>query len=696
MIYNQVGDKAGQAAAYGELADIFGERNSSLKDLDRALHYYHLAHDLGYEAPLELVEIYLQNHRYSEAIEQARANLSGCLKMKDTSCEANALISLSEGEGLKGDLSAATVSLTRAEPLVAKERDYYLQGRLYYAQANVQRLSRHFDKASKTYEQLIDLIEQTKGQLGGKNLGLVGDTYDFIYDELIDSLYSLREGQNASEQSAIEALKYTEANKAREFVHFWGRGFVDATKRQLPSDLLEQERIVVSKRQRLQAELQNAFSSGVGDPIQIRRELDSATKNLDQFVLSLRKSYPTYASLEYPEAVALQHIPLHAGEMLVEFKVTDDSTFVWMIRGRQTEGNELTAFYRVPQKREWFQQRVFALRDAFNSHNPDAFDPHISEELFRVLFPGNYGTELLRSKSIVFVPDDVLFLIPFELLSPDATKGTFDLLSTPTKYYPSALSLQIARQAKRRSDWKNAFLGVGDPITSPEDERFGLATALARTDLASVQQVEPEGEGQLPQKARARGYSFERLPATAAEIQDISKLLAQRDEPVVVRLGIQATNQALLETDLAQFRFIHFATHGVLPVDTGIREPALILSFDGTSPEHMFLYASDIVQLRINAETVVLSACNTGSGKVTRAEGVMSLGRAFMTAGAESVTVSLWQVSDTSTQIFMERYYENLLRGKTKSEALSLARVSLFENGFKSPFFWAPFILTGE
>ena len=106
---------------------------------------------------------------------------------------------------------------------------------------------------------------------------------------------------------------------------------------------------------------------------------------------------------------------------------------------------------------------------------------------------------------------------------------------------------------------------------------------------------------------------------------------------------------------------------------------------------------SEILGLKINAETVVLSACNTGSGAISWAEGVMSLGRAFMTAGAESVTVSLWEVSDESTQIFMEEYYRNLIAGKAKPEALAAARSSLFskDKRFANPFYWAPFVLIG-
>jgi CHAT domain-containing protein len=111
----------------------------------------------------------------------------------------------------------------------------------------------------------------------------------------------------------------------------------------------------------------------------------------------------------------------------------------------------------------------------------------------------------------------------------------------------------------------------------------------------------------------------------------------------------------------------------------------------------MLLSMSEILGLKIHADTVVLSACNTGSGAVSHAEGVMSLGRAFMAAGAESVTVSLWQVSDESTQLFMREYYENLIAGKSKAEALSIARSYLFaDKRFTNPFYWAPFVLIGD
>ena len=110
----------------------------------------------------------------------------------------------------------------------------------------------------------------------------------------------------------------------------------------------------------------------------------------------------------------------------------------------------------------------------------------------------------------------------------------------------------------------------------------------------------------------------------------------------------------------------------------------------------MRLSMPEIIGLKLRSESVVLSACNTGSGNISRAEGVMSLGRAFLAAGSSSLTVSLWQVSDASTAVLMKHYYEGLLAGKQKSVALAEARYAVFASGDKDPFFWAPFVLIGE
>ena len=248
------------------------------------------------------------------------------------------------------------------------------------------------------------------------------------------------------------------------------------------------------------------------------------------------------------------------------------------------------AFYRISKKRDWFLDRLSGLRKSLNSGQVGAIDWKVSEELFAELFPPDIARIVLSSQEIIFVPDDVLFILPFELFSPEASKGRFVFLNKPTSYYPSAVSLRLARNASHQSNWQEAFLGIADPITSPEDDRFEVAGAL-KSPESSSNQTQNRGDERRspdPDRLKARGFSFERLPGTAIEVQSIASLIKARNETVDVRSGASATKGELLDTDLSKFRFVHFATHGVLPVDTGIKEPSLVLSYDGVALSHSF------------------------------------------------------------------------------------------------------------
>jgi CHAT domain-containing protein len=364
--------------------------------------------------------------------------------------------------------------------------------------------------------------------------------------------------------------------------------------------------------------------------------------------------------------------------------------------------NELVLFYKIPKTRAWFQERVSQLRRALNSgQHSESVDWKAAEDIFGALFPRGVSGIVTTSQSLIFIPDDVLFTLPFEVFSPNASQQEFVFLKVPSTYYPSATSFRLARNASHKTSWQEGFLGLGDPINSPQDQRYDVLEAVKFSRGDSSSRAAETSENQSvpvdePSRLRARGFRFERLPGTAIEIRNIASLLQEANEKVEIRLGSDATKNNLLNTDLSKFRFLHFATHGVLPVDTGIKEAALVLSYDGLNPAHMFFSMSEILGVRLSAESVVLSACNTGSGAISRAEGVMSLGRAFLAAGSSSVTVSLWKVADESTAEFMGKYYRSIVAGKAKNVALAEARQALFAGRYKNPFFWAPFILIGE
>jgi len=707
-IFEQMKDEAGAAAAKAELINIYGDRTSSTQDFDRALSLYEEQERQGHGANLvlDVLEIYLQKGLYQKAIPLAKSAASRCEQTHDAECEAHALISLAEVQRAAGDLRASAATMQRAGRLVELSSNFYLHGRLLYGEANLKRSQGADADAVAIYERLISLLEGVKGQSDANDQRAVSETYGFIYDELISSLYSVskRNRDPADDHIASVAFKYAEENRARQFAQSWGRTFVEEMRKTLPATVQAEEHSLNVRQDRLNA-TQTASLGGDTRPAQspIERSADNSHKlETDRvaFIGRLRETYAQYAAVAYPASVEMENLLLRDGETLVEFKATNNAVFVWIVRKESGQRNKLVAFYSVEQPRVWFQQRIMSLRNALNQAQLGNMDWSPSEELFRALFPAPHAAQLLASKVITFVPDDLLFVLPLELLSPHAADGVFPLLGVPTRYYPSAASLNLVRSVGNSGPWGEAFLGIGDPITSPNDDRYPLTRigngTIARTRLASSPPQEDNTFDSQMKRIRSRGFSFERLPGTAAEVQGIAKLFKSKGQVAETRLGLDATTTSVLETDLTRYRYIHFATHGVLPTDRGINEPALVLSLDGANPTQMFLPMSQILQLRIKADSVVLSACNTGAGSVSRAEGVMSLGRAFLAAGASSVTVSLWQVSDESTVLFMEEYYRRLLLGESKDKALADARMKLFIGRYKDPFYWAPFILIGE
>jgi CHAT domain-containing protein/tetratricopeptide (TPR) repeat protein len=707
-LFEKIGNREGQAACWAHLTSIYSDRTSSLKDFDRAQECYRKALEFGYGKTLglDLLEIYLQTEKYGEAASIAKEDIEACLKQKDTSCQAHGLISLSEAERLRGNLKASRSALNVARPLVAESAELYLKGRLQYQGSRLLASEGKFNEALSSYQQLIALIETIKGRLGTQEQKGLAENYSFIYDELVALLYSMSKDSVKDRLSlASTALQYAEKNKARQFAESWGRVFKSQMALSLPASVREREQSLYSQRDRITAKLEEASDSA--NPSEratvasLRSDLLGVQSQIQVFLKGVRSVSPRYAAIAYPEDITIPNLPLRRGETLVEFKMTENSTFVWMVQNPDGKANQLEAFYEVPKKRTWFVDKISSLRNQLNSARPEAVDLQLCEELFLALFPSAAAKLIEDSTDLVLIPDDALFILPFELYSPEASTGKFPLLRKATTYYPSAVSLRLARTVKLPSRWAETFLGIADPITSPEDERFELVRLQKTPELkgpASERGSSEKAPGIAPdlEKFRSRGFSFERLPGSATEVQNIASLLKDRKETVEVRTGVDATKSKLLDTDLSKFRFLHFATHGVLAVDTGVREPSLVLSSDGEDSSHMFLSMSEILGVKLQPESVVLSACNTGSGKISRAEGVMSLGRAFLAAGAESVTVSLWQVSDDSTALLMESYYKGILGSKKKSAALAEARFAVFASGSTNPFFWAPFIVIGE
>ena len=194
-----------------------------------------------------------------------------------------------------------------------------------------------------------------------------------------------------------------------------------------------------------------------------------------------------------------------------------------------------------------------------------------------------------------------------------------------------------------------------------------------------------------------KDIEFPPLPETEIEVKEIAKTMGIADKPPDVLLSVMANETEMRKTGLERYKYIHFATHASLPgMIQGINEPFILLGqVENKDKDDGFLTLSEVLDLRLNADMVVLSACVTGVGKEVEGEGVANFARAFQHAGVKSVVVSLWEVASDPAVEYMEKFYEYLKAGKSRSEAMRLARNEI-KAKYPNPFYWAVFILHGE
>jgi CHAT domain-containing protein len=201
--------------------------------------------------------------------------------------------------------------------------------------------------------------------------------------------------------------------------------------------------------------------------------------------------------------------------------------------------------------------------------------------------------------------------------------------------------------------------------------------------------------GDSPAAGSVRARHLEPLRGASREVQAVA---ARYGADARVYEGAQATEERVAsDPDVRGAERLHFAVHGIV-CQPRPEQSGLVLALDDDAAEDGVLTMPEIFRLDLNADLVVLSACESGTGKLVWGEGVFGLARAFFYAGASSLVVSLWQVSDRSTADLMTAFYERLDAGDDKAEALRRAKLRLIDEGgaFAAPFHWAPFVLLGR
>ncbi len=422
--------------------------------------------------------------------------------------------------------------------------------------------------------------------------------------------------------------------------------------------------------------------------------------------------YSTASIPAFLDAPSIESLYLH-DELLIEYEVTDSATYAILVYS-----DSILCFHKILVSRDLLTLKVEGLRSSLiRKPGVAGFDVELGHELYNILVkPVSY---LIPERSdLVVIPDEMLWLIPFEVLvvdtiqSDSSAAGLFpfselnyvDYLGDThsISYYHSAQVLASNRSRnKPNKNWRSVLLAIGDPVINDNDGRLELIRYNDANVNCSVDK--PPGD-----RSDIQLSQLQRLTGANDEILSLGRIFGEPPRSEHLLLGVDAKEGTLKSRNLTEYKYIHVATHTISGnVAPYLGEPSLLFTQFGDSADG-FLTVSEISKLDLNADLVTLSACKSQLGELVKGEGLIGLSRAFILAGASSVVASLWDVDDKLTSTFMKRFYWNLARGFNKAEALRESRTWIRRESFLvddqfgivtrnvHPYFWSAFVLLGE
>lgn len=664
-VSREIGDKVGEMGALWGIGIIYtgqGDFKKAIENFEQSLkiaqeeeHYGWIVTNLG-----SLADVYRRLRDYDKALEYAREHLKVAQQVHSVAWEVSSLSFIASIFVRKGDLLQAR---TYAEEAWKKMEQFGLpRGAICGVIGDLHRAEKQWAQAIDAYQQYLAHIEQQFPSAADPQTKLMHleKSWSEVYSHLAFCLLMLRRGE--------EALQVVERAKARVLTEILRKGKVDITKAMTEEEKQREqelsERIVC-----VNAELRALQSQNQTDPArlnELRDKLHALRQEYDAFRRSLYIKRPELAlqrgenpPLTVPQIFRWLRSVKAQNLVVLEYLVHDERTWVFALQ--QNTGT--LKVYPIDITREELERRVSALRAAIQQRGEGKVGALLEIEkalrrldiLIRPIEP-----LLANTQQICVVPDDVLWEVPFAALK--TSKGRYLVEMGAISYAPSITALKTMQEAKKKMK-------------------------PANTLLAFAPFAYPGGDEQTVRTVPLRG-AFAALPASLREVSALAKLY-----------GIQpylreAAKESRVKAEGQKALILHFATHALFEPSHGMYSGLVLAEEMG---EDGFLEAREIVDLNLQADLVVLSACETARGQIHRGEGLIGLSWAFFVAGCPSTVASQWKVADESTAELMEAFYQHLKAGKNKAEALRQAQLHLLRNRkYSHPFFWSPFILIGD
>lgn len=632
--------------------------------------------------------------------DEARAHGASALTLAETTASPLAIADARQQLGMVGlavaDNEGASSSFGQALQLYESLGLRGAQADAHHGLALAARAEGSLDEAIRQGEESLAHVEALRERVSAPELrALYGAARRAYYETQIDLLMASSEASHdTSQQFLAAALTTSERARARLTIDLLAEASVDlykgvdetlaARKRRLSDELAE--------RRMQQDRLLNSDSLPArrAELDAVVQEMASIENALNLLETELRSNNPRYASLAAPTTLSAREIQglLDSDSVLLQYSLGDTRSFAWVVTNDSLRAVELADRSTIEA----------AARDLYESlrvmQTVGSREALLAELAHHVLDP---VAEFLGYKRVLVVADGALQYIPFAVLPVHGSGGEQPLIAThEVVNLPSFSVIAMQRERQQSTQEERKTLAVfADPVFEPTDRRFADSSALATSPVTHA------GPGQEPcVGCRLRGpglRSLERLPASGAEANALAQLVPPDSR--LIQTGFDASRDNVLAGGLGRYRVLHFATHGLVDSEYPALSALALSRFDKNGrPRDGFLRLGDIYNLNLNADLVVLSACDTALGQAIRGEGLVGLTQGFVYAGAKSLVASLWQVPDGATAALMIRFYEDMLRnGQRPSEALRNAQLAIAaERRWSDPFFWGAFTISGD
>lgn len=545
---------------------------------------------------------------------------------------------------------------------------------------------RPLEIAFDTYKNIsysIDSIRQNYFYIDSKNL--LSSKTVYIYEKAIEVCLEL---YNSSGKQIYleEAYKYSQKSKAISLIESVN-DYVVKQLAGIPSSLSEKENNLRKKIADIEKliYIENKNSGKSESMIkELRNKLFKVKESYEITVKKIQKEYTGFSDVKYDKiTVSIDEIKKHIPEdtMIIEYFLGDENIFAFVF-------TKETCFVNQINKTRNFEKKVREYRDlltqlnSFTESNFAVRFKNLSNYFYKVLlknilkehvsFPDKDSGKKIQCKNILIVPDNELNFIPFDsLITSDFDERTeFKDLPFLIKYFNIIFSYSI-------------ILYLKYIVEKDKNNKLNI--------LAFAPVFKDKNKKRITNPADNFRDSLSPLNFNLKEVKDISKNFAGK-----YYLDREAVKENFIKNK-KRFSVLHLATHSVLDDENPLYSK-IVFSKSLEKKDEGFLHTYEIYTLKSRYDMVVLSACNTGFGRMVRGEGIMSIARAFAASGSKNIVMSLWQVNDKSTSEIMKLFYGYLSKGEKVGEALRNAKLMYLKKsaGLRSlPFYWSSFISYG-